>query len=426
MQPATELPILGHQKNVDYDVAIGAVSPMLTCRSGGIMSLSSLVALRCLAVALPLAFGSTLLTSGSAVAAACDDISTGKCTLALSTGITMAYVETGPESGPAVILIHGLTDSLRSWSLAMRALHKDDPGLHILAVDLRGHGSSSMPPATCAAAPQACFRMSDFAGDVIAFMKAKKIAKATLVGHSLGTFVVQEVALTHREMVSHAILVATSTKGVDNVALRDYVLKEPVEGSWKKALEAKGKTYPADFYDMTPLDADPKAADWIAKNWVVDPAADPAFLVPYIPETAKVKLGTWIGATKALLATDNTSRFKDWNVPTLVIWAVQDNIFLDDPDQKAITQALAEAAIVHGTVCFWKEYGILPLPQSGAQETDIGHNVQWGAPDAVAADIDAFIKTGAPTADLAHSDKAPNVSHILIEPGKATVIRLGK
>ena len=57
----------------------------------------------------------------------------------------MAYVETGPESGPAVILIHGLTDSLRSWSLAMRALHKDDPGLHILAVDLRGHGSSSMP-----------------------------------------------------------------------------------------------------------------------------------------------------------------------------------------------------------------------------------------------------------------------------------------
>ena len=71
---------------------------------------------------------------------------------------------------------------------------------------------------------------------------------------------------------------------------------------------------------------------------------------------------------------------------------------------------------------FWKEYGIVPLPQSGTEQTDIGHNVQWGAPDPVAAD--AFIKTSAPTADLAHSDVAPNVSHILIEPGKATIVML--
>ena len=40
---------------------------------------------------------------------------------------------------------------------------------------------------------------------------------------------------------------------------------------------------------------------------------------------------------------------------------------------------------------FWKEYGIVPLPQSGTEQTDIGHNVQWGAPDPVAADIDAFL-----------------------------------
>jgi hypothetical protein len=61
---------------------------------------------------------------------------------------------------------------------------------------------------------------------------------------------------------------------------------------------------------LTPVDADPNATEWIAKNWVVDPAADPAFLVPYVPETAHVRLGTWIGATKALLATDNTDRLK--------------------------------------------------------------------------------------------------------------------
>ncbi|MFT4130228.1 alpha/beta fold hydrolase [Labrys sp. (in: a-proteobacteria)] len=376
-------------------------------------------------LALPLALG---LAAGATPAAAkdCEDLAAGRCKVKLPGGITMAYVETGPKDGPAVLLIHGLTDNIRSWSTTMAALHKRDPGLHILAMDLRGHGQTSMPPrAACSPAPEKCFRTSDFAGDIVAFMKAKKIAKATLAGHSLGSFVTQEVALEHPELVERAVLVASSTKGVDNVALRDYVLKEPVEGSWKKALEAKGWKYPAGFYMLTPLKADPKAEDWIAKNWVVDPAADPAFLKPYVPETANVRLGTWIGASKALLATDNTERLKSFSVPVLVLWATQDSIFLE-ADQTWLKQSLSEAAKTKGISAFWKRYGVIPLPASGAQVSDIGHNVQWGAPDAVAADIEAFIKTGSPTSDLLHSDKPPALDHIVTEPGKAEVIKLGQ
>ena len=222
---------------------------------------------------------SLLGPAGTAAAAGCPSIDGPKCRVELPTGIDMAYLEVGPADGPAVILVHGLTDSSRSWSTTMDALHRTDPGLHILAVDQRGHGASSMPPAAeCAAAPERCFRMADFAADLEAFMAAQGIARATLAGHSLGTFVVQDVALTHPELVERAVLVATAARGVDNVALRDYVLKEPVEGSWKQALEAKGKQYPADFYELTPLDAEPGAQAWMAKNWVVDPVADPAFL----------------------------------------------------------------------------------------------------------------------------------------------------
>src|SRR6185369_11383445 len=152
-----------------------------------------------------------------------------------------------------------------------------DPGFRILAIDLRGHGATSMPPASdCAPAPEKCFRPSDLADDVVSFMNAKSIKRANLVGHSLGAFVIQEIALTHPEMVDRAILIGTSTKVVDNPVIRDFVLKEPIEGSWKKALEAKGKSYPADFYELTPVDADPNAEEWVAKNWDVDPAADPA------------------------------------------------------------------------------------------------------------------------------------------------------
>jgi pimeloyl-ACP methyl ester carboxylesterase len=324
-----------------------------------------------------------------------------------------------------VLLIHGLTDNVRSWSTTMDSLHALNPALHVMAVDLRGHGRSSMPdPATCAAAPETCFRPADFAADTVAFLKAKGIAKADLAGHSLGSFIVQEVALTHPEMVGHAILDATAASGVGNVALQDYVLKEPIEGTWRKALEAKGMVYPADFYALTPLDADPGVASWLSVNWVVDPAADPAFLVPYLPETASVKLGTWIGATKALLAQDNSERLKDMAVPTLVMWGTQDSIFLAS-DQAAVKAALAVAAGRHGQPVFWKAYGVLPLPDSGFQETDIGHNVQWAAFEMVAKDINAFITTGAPTADLVRSDAAPAISTLIVEPGKAVVERIG-
>jgi len=348
-----------------------------------------------------------------------------RCVAKLSTGIDMTYVEVGPKEGSPVVLIHGLTDNIRSWSLAMDSLHRQDPGLHIFAIDLRGHGGSSMPDATaCAPAPEKCFTLAQHAADILAFMDSQGLKTADLAGHSLGSFIVQEVALEHPERVTHAILVATAASSVNNVALRDYVLKEPVEGSWKTNLEAKGKKYPDDFYDLKPTDADPNVSDWLAKNWVVDPAASPDFLKPYLPETAGVKLGTWIGATKALLAQDNSERLKGMKVPVLIMWATQDSIFLQS-DQDAITAALRVAASNGNADLWWKEYGSVALPASGFQETDIGHNIQWAAYDMVATDIDAFLKTGKPTDDLVRSDSAQNVQKLVVEPGKAKVVHIG-
>jgi pimeloyl-ACP methyl ester carboxylesterase len=108
--------------------------------------------------------------------------------------------------------------------------------------------------------------MADFADDLVAFMQAKGVGKATLVGHSMGSFVEQEVALARPELVERAVLIATAARGAGNVALHDYVLEEPVEGSWRRSLEAEGKRYPAEFYELTPLDADPAAQGWMAKN----------------------------------------------------------------------------------------------------------------------------------------------------------------
>ncbi|MBS7541343.1 alpha/beta fold hydrolase [Ancylobacter lacus] len=340
--------------------------------------------------------GGAGLPPPSAQAAGCTSIAAGKCHLALPTGIDLAYIERGPAEGTAVIFVHGLTDSIRSWEPTIDALARAAPDLHILAVDLRGHGASGMPDAAlCAPAPEACFRPAQMAQDIAALMDARGIARAYVVGHSLGSFVTQELALAAPQKVAGAVLVATAATGVGNVALRDYVLAEPVEGSWKKALEAQGKAFPVDFYRATPEQADPKVAAWLAANWDVDPLAPAAFLEPYILETAKVPLGTWIGATRAALAFDNAARLAELRVPVLVLWGSQDNIFLP-ADQEAVKAALTRAAAAAGITDYWKQYGRVPLPQSGAQESDIGHNVQWGAPEAVAGDVLAFIRTGRP------------------------------
>src|SRR5262245_20786523 len=262
----------------------------------------------------PLALAALLVLLAKAAAAAaapCEDIDQPKCRVRLATGITMAYLDAGPASGRTILLLHGLTDSSRSWSLAMRALRRLEPGWRIVALDQRGHGNSSMPHASrCRAAPEKCFRMADFAGDVVAFMKAKAIAKATIVGHAMGSFVAQEVALSHPEMVHALVLVATATRGIDSRIARASVLDGPLEGSWRKAVEASGRGFPGGAYRLTPKDADPGVEAWLATSWDADPVADPGLVKAIMLETARVKLGTWIGTTRALRATDNSERLR--------------------------------------------------------------------------------------------------------------------
>jgi hypothetical protein len=63
-----------------------------------------------------------LLTESAASEKKCPDLAAGKCAIPLSTGITMAYTDTGSGQGAPVILIHGFTDSLHTWKLALGPL----------------------------------------------------------------------------------------------------------------------------------------------------------------------------------------------------------------------------------------------------------------------------------------------------------------
>jgi pimeloyl-ACP methyl ester carboxylesterase len=93
-----------------------------------------------------------------------------------SDGTAIVWDEQG--AGPAVVLVHGITENASSWAPVTERLATDH---RVLTLDLRGHGRSS---------PAADYSLAAMAGDVAATLAAADAERAHLVGHSLGGAVV--------------------------------------------------------------------------------------------------------------------------------------------------------------------------------------------------------------------------------------------
>jgi len=121
------------------------------------------------------------------------------------------FVATGgrdfDRSLPTIVLLHGAGFDHSSWALHSRwfAHH----GYGVLAPDLPGHGRSSGAPLPTIA------DMADWTADLI---DAAGVAKARLVGHSMGSLIALETAARHPAKVSALSLIgtaATMTVGPD-------------------------------------------------------------------------------------------------------------------------------------------------------------------------------------------------------------------
>lgn len=74
-------------------------------------------------------------------------------TVTLPSGLTLSYAEQGDQSGPALVLLWGPTDSWRSYEPVLEAI---PPSVRTIAVSQRGHGDSGKP--------RTGYRVQDFAG----------------------------------------------------------------------------------------------------------------------------------------------------------------------------------------------------------------------------------------------------------------------
>jgi pimeloyl-ACP methyl ester carboxylesterase len=113
-----------------------------------------------------------------------------------SDGVPIRYITQG--SGPAIVLLHGLTGSLDHW---VNIGYYDGPfdGFQLIAMDCRGHGQSGKPHD-----PTAYGR--EMMDDVVRLLDHLGIARAHLVGHSMGAEIALKMAARYPERVHSAVL----------------------------------------------------------------------------------------------------------------------------------------------------------------------------------------------------------------------------
>ncbi|MCA9836172.1 MAG: alpha/beta hydrolase [Trueperaceae bacterium] len=110
-----------------------------------------------------------------------------------SSGVKIHYYRTGGE-GPKLILLHGITDNGLCWPEVTEALGEK---YDIIMLDARGHGLSDHA---------ASYLPKDHVADVDAVMENLGIAKAAVLGHSMGAVNASYFAVTHPEKLSCLLL----------------------------------------------------------------------------------------------------------------------------------------------------------------------------------------------------------------------------
>jgi non-heme chloroperoxidase len=226
-----------------------------------------------------------------------------------SRGVSLEYAEAGRRQGRPVIFLHGYTDSWFSFSRIMPLIPTE---IRAYYLTLRGHGGSDKP--AC------CYEQEDFVADVLAFMDQKGIEKATIVGHSMGSFIAHHFALEHPERVEALVLIGSSPKA-GNPGIVNF-------NAFVQSLE-----------EITPE---------FAEEFQVSTLCVPVpgrFLETVVGESLKVPLYVWKDALQALVDEDHNAELEDILVPTLVVGGMKDAFFPAE-DQLALASKVASAETV--------------------------------------------------------------------------------
>jgi non-heme chloroperoxidase len=257
--------------------------------------------------------------------------------VALPTGVTLEYAAQGDASGVPVLLLHGLSDSWRSYE---RVLPHLPESVLAIALTFRGHGDSSKPDAGLAP--------GDCVPDVAAIMDALQLDDAVIVGHSGGSLVARLFAMNHPERTRALVLIGGFLTLRDNPGVAELqqtlaLLSDPIDADFVRAFQGStlAQPVPADFFETV------------------------------VRESLKVPVRAWRAVVDGLLQDDSAADLHGIAAPTLIVWGDRDELCSRE-DQDALAAAIPNARLV-----------VYP---------GTGHGVHWEEPERFAADLVRFIE----------------------------------
>lgn len=117
-------------------------------------------------------------------------------------GNRLAYQDEG--QGDAILLLHGMAGSSQTWRSVIRPLSRK---YRVIAPDLLGHGSS--------AKPRSDYSLGAFAVLLRDLLDELGVARATIVGHSLGGGVAMQFVYQHPDYCERLVLIGSGGLGPD-------------------------------------------------------------------------------------------------------------------------------------------------------------------------------------------------------------------
>jgi pimeloyl-ACP methyl ester carboxylesterase len=256
----------------------------------------------------------------------------------LSSGVNLEYVEQGNAEGIPVILLHGYTDSWRSFEMVLPHL---PASLHVFALTQRGHGNSAKPGSN--------YHPTDMAADIAAFMFEKKTGPAVIVGHSMGGIVAQQFALSYPALTKAVVLVSTAAAFNNNTGIPEF------------AAAVQQLTDPVPF----------EFADEFQKSTVTQ-KIDTGFYRVLVNESLKLPAATWQKVLEGLLSVDYTPQLNLIQQPTLILWGDRDN-FCSRAHQGTLAGKIPNSLLI-----IYRQ---------------TGHALHWDAPGRFAGDLHSFINS---------------------------------
>lgn len=233
---------------------------------------------------------------------------------ALTSGRGLRYRRAG--AGTPLVLVHGYLGGSAQWQAE---IDRFAPRFDVIAPDLPGYaGSAALPPSD---------RIAQFAAAVLGLVDELGLGQVTLLGHSMGGMIVQDLAATHPDRIARLILYGTGPLG----AMPDRF--EPLDTSRERVRS----------------DGVAETIRRIGATWFRDGTRARGFDV-VARLGAQASEAAAIAGLDAMSQWDGRGALSRLTMPTLVLWGDGDRSYRW-PQVEALWQGLPDAglAVIPGT-----------------------------------------------------------------------------